>query len=163
MDKPSPSPEQTKWDKRWLGLARYVATFSKDPSTQCGAVIVRQDRTVASIGFNGFPRAMPDQDRHYNDRPEKYSRIIHCEMNALLAMKDSPNGCTLYTWPFLTCERCAVHMIQAGIIRAVAPKATPEQMERWGDSLAKAERYFAESGVTVLTYDEDARLGKVSG
>jgi hypothetical protein len=30
-----------KWDKRFLLLARHVAGWSKDPSTQCGAVIVQ--------------------------------------------------------------------------------------------------------------------------
>jgi deoxycytidylate deaminase len=34
--------------------------WSKDPSTKVGAVIVRPDLTVASIGYNGFPRGMSD-------------------------------------------------------------------------------------------------------
>jgi hypothetical protein len=33
-----------KWDRRFLGLAAEVAGWSKDPSTQVGAVIVRPDR-----------------------------------------------------------------------------------------------------------------------
>ena len=38
-----------KWDNYFLGLARYVSSASKDPSTQTGAVIVRPDRTVSSM------------------------------------------------------------------------------------------------------------------
>lgn len=46
----------SKWDERFIELARLVATWSKDPSTKVGAVIVRPYRTVASVGFNGFAR-----------------------------------------------------------------------------------------------------------
>ena len=34
------------WDKWFLGLAQYVSTASKDPSTKVGAVIVDADRRV---------------------------------------------------------------------------------------------------------------------
>ena len=54
-----------KWDRRFLALAEHVADWSKDPSTKTGAVIVRPDRTIASMGYNGFPRGMADTD----DRP----------------------------------------------------------------------------------------------
>ncbi|MCG8123835.1 MAG: cell division protein DedD, partial [Candidatus Thiodiazotropha taylori] len=29
----------TKWDTRFLGLAAYISAWSKDPSSQVGAVI----------------------------------------------------------------------------------------------------------------------------
>ena len=61
-----------KWDQRFLDIAKLVSTWSKDPSTQTGAVIVRPDRSVVSLGFNGFPKAMLDKDEWYNDRNEKY-------------------------------------------------------------------------------------------
>ena len=59
---------------KFLSLAREVSTWSKDPSTQVGAVLVRPDRTVAGIGFNGFPRGIYDDPELLNDRPEKYKR-----------------------------------------------------------------------------------------
>jgi dCMP deaminase len=52
-----------KWDARFLDLARHVATWSRDPSTQTGAVIVRPNRTIASVGYNGFPRDCNDDPR----------------------------------------------------------------------------------------------------
>lgn len=140
----------TKWDIRYLEMARLVSTWSKDPSTQTGAVIVRPNRSVASVGFNGFPRHMCDNNELYHDREEKYSRIVHCEMNALLFVKDqSTEGYTLYTWPFISCDRCFVHMLQAGITRFIAPQATEEQLVRWAVPFAKTKKYAEESGLRV--------------
>ena len=51
-----------KWDMRFLQLAKLVASWSKDPSTKCGAVIVEPDtHKVYGLGYNGFPSAMPDR------------------------------------------------------------------------------------------------------
>ena len=41
-----------KWNVRFLDLARFIAAWSKDPSTKVGAVLVRPDRTIAAVGFN---------------------------------------------------------------------------------------------------------------
>jgi len=139
-----------KWDLRYLEMARLVSTWSKDPSTQTGAVIVRPNKSVASVGFNGFPQNMPDSPELYANRDEKYSRIVHCEMNALLFTKDNLHGYTLYTHPFLSCDRCFVHMLQAGITRFVAPQATEEQLTRWGPAFDRVRRYAAESGVQLI-------------
>lgn len=139
-----------KWDLRMLELARLISTWSKDPSTKCGAVITRPDRTIASVGYNGFPRGMQDTPHLYADREVKYSRVVHCEMNAVLSAREPLAGYTLYTWPFMTCDRCAVHMVQAGITRVVYPAATPEQLERWGDALTRAREIYNEANVAML-------------
>lgn len=60
-----------KWDRRFLELATLVASWSKDPSTKTGAVIIGPDRSVISTGFNGFPREMPDDPKLYEDREKK--------------------------------------------------------------------------------------------
>lgn len=126
-----------EWDIRFLKLAKEISSYSKDRSTQCGAVLVRPDKTVCSVGYNGFPKKMPDLDEYYENREEKYSRIIHCEINAVLAAREPLNGYTLYVWPFMTCERCAVHVIQAGITRVVAPETPLDKKERWAASFEK--------------------------
>ena len=136
-----------KWDRRFLKLASHVAQWSKDPSTRMGAVIVRPDRTIASVGFNGFPRGMSDDYRLYSDREIKYDRIIHCEMNAVLSAGESVKGYTLYTWPAASCSRCAVHMIQAGISRVVFPIIPDHLKVRWNAPLKEAKKYFEEAGV----------------
>lgn len=148
-----PEGQEEKWDLRFLEMAKLVSGWSKDPSTKTGAVIVDSLRVVLAVGFNGFPRDMEVPDTLYHNREEKYSRIIHCEMNALLHAGALPAGCTLYTYPFMSCDRCAVHMIQAGIQRFVAPISTDEQFERWGVSFVKAHKYMNEADCLLQLYD----------
>ena len=136
-----------KWDIRFLELSKFVSQWSKDPSTKTGAVIVRPNRTIASVGYNGFPRKMKDDAELYNNRETKYGRIIHCEMNAILNSKENLKGYTLYTYSFVSCDRCAPHVIQAGIERAVFPKLPDELKERWRDSVKKTLDYYDEVGL----------------
>ena len=137
----------SKWDIRFIEMSKLIASWSHDPSTKCGAVIVRPDKTVLSVGFNGFPKNMRDDAHLYADRDTKYSRIIHWEMNALIHSPEPAKGCTLYTYPFASCDRCAVHMLQFGISRFVFPTLPEDKKERWQESLDKTLAYFKEAGV----------------
>lgn len=136
-----------KWDRRFLELAQVVAGWSKDPSTQVGSVIVNDDRQILSMGFNGFPQAMPDRPESYANRDEKYSRIIHGEMNALVFARQDVRGATLYCWPLLPCDRCTVHLLQAGIRRLVAPYRVSAAADRWEQAFQRTRQYCAEAGI----------------
>lgn len=141
----------SKWDHRFLQLAALVASWSKDPSTKTGAVIVGPKNQVISVGFNGFPNSMPDSDALLNNRDEKYSRTVHCEINALIfANGPIPDGSSLYTVPFMSCDRCVVQMLQAGIKRFVAPIATSDKLERWGAAFERTKKYIAECGGELI-------------
>lgn len=144
-----------KWDLRFLDLARHVSSWSKDPSTKVGAVIVRWDRTIASVGYNGFPRHIDDTPERLNDRETKYRLMVHAEINAIHNARERLMGYTLYTWPFFTCERCAVQVIQAGIHRIVAPYT---DNERWRQSIDNAIALYREAGLGTGEY----RLGDVA-
>lgn len=63
--------QKTK-DLRFLRLAREVSTWSKDPSTKVGAVIVGDNGQVISQGYNGFCRGFDDSEERYNDKQTKY-------------------------------------------------------------------------------------------
>jgi len=143
---------QEKWDRRFLAMAEHVAQWSKDPSTKTGAVIIRPDRTVASVGYNGFPRGVADDYRKLNNREVKYEITVHCEMNAILSAREPLEGYTLYCHPFNSCTRCAVHVIQAKIKRVVSLTPSEDLLSRWADSLQQTERLFAEAGVTYQEY-----------
>lgn len=142
-----------KWDMRYIHLAEHYSTWSKDPSTTCGAVIVDCDRNQVSEGYNGFPRGMDDDPTIYEDREKKYEKILHCEMNAVLTAATSVVGCTLYTWPLLSCPRCAVHMIQVGIIRCVAPTVPEDKLDRWAPQIGRTKAFFREAGVSYTEVD----------
>lgn len=141
---------QNKWDLRFLNMAKLVSTWSKDPSTQTGAVIVRSNKTVAGVGFNGFPQGMPDNPELYANRDVKYSRVVHCEVNATIFGSGPFTNCTLYTFPFMSCDRCFVQMLQNGIRRFVYPEATEDQKLRWGQAFEKVRAYAAETGAEMV-------------
>jgi len=143
----------SKKNLRFLYLAEHVASWSKDPSTKTGCVIVRPDGTVASIGYNGFPRAIRDDIDLLQNREEKYKRTIHCEMNAILSARERLDGYTLFTWPIPPCERCAVHIIQAGIIRVISIKEDSDVANRWSTQTKLAESLFSEAGVDYFYID----------
>lgn len=109
-----------KWNNRFLKLAKHISTWSKDPSTKVGCVVVGPDKEIRSTGFNGFPRGIEDNNRLL-DREQKYPIICHAEENAIMhaarigvPLKD----CIMYiTHP--PCCRCARSIIQAGINKVV--------------------------------------------
>lgn len=141
----------TKWDKRFLDLARHVATWSRDPSTQVGCVIVNPRRQIVSTGFNGFPVGVDDDPARYADRPTKYLMILHAEQNAILQAGGDVRGGTAYiTHP--PCSQCAAVLIQAGIVRIVTVKPDAGMAERFRDSFAAAETMLREAGVEAVTW-----------
>lgn len=146
---------QAKWDRRFLRLANEIATWSHDPSTKVGAVIVRPNLTIASTGYNGFPRGLSDDPALYSDRDVKLSRVVHAEMNAILnagANGVSVDGCTVYVSKLPPCDRCAVHVIQAGIRRVVYDEPDEATMDRWRSSIESTLRMFGEAGIHTTSY-----------
>lgn len=139
-----------KWDLRFLKLAILIADWSKDPSTQTGAVIVRPNRSICSVGFNGFAQKMSDNPDLYADREIKYSRVIHSEVNAQLFAREPLEGYTLYTWPFASCDRCCVQMLQAGITKFVFPSPSQDALSRWGGAFEKTKKYIMEASAEFL-------------
>jgi dCMP deaminase len=109
----------SKWPDRFMALAEHVATWSKDPSTKVGCVIVDKQNRVVSVGFNGFPRGIKDFAERYNDKETKYLFVAHAERNALDNAPLSVEGCTLYS-PLLPCNECAKSIIQKGITKVVS-------------------------------------------
>jgi dCMP deaminase len=108
-----------KWDEYFMGMAQLSALRSKDPSTQVGACIVDDQHKVVSIGYNGMPRGVDDEEvpwGHGDGLESKYLYICHAEFNAILNTRDGAhlNGCTLYVTLF-PCNECAKAIIQVGI------------------------------------------------
>ena len=142
-----------KWDQRFLNLAQLVSTWSKDPSTQCGAVIVRTDRTIVSTGFNGFPKGCSDAPEIYEDRELKYARVVHAELNAILHAREPLTGYTMYTWPpgfGPSCDRCSAHIIQSGITRVVHKLDESDFASRWKEAVERGLTMYREAGVEIV-------------
>ena len=133
------------WDRRYLGLAKHVASWSKDPSTQVGAVLARPDKTIASLGFNGFPRGISDCEGRYKDRKWKWAAIVHAEANAILSCREPMYGYTLYVSPLIPCSDCAGLIVQSGISRVVSDA---QDIDYW-ENMEIARRLLSEAGVEM--------------
>lgn len=142
-----------QWTNRFLEVSRLVASWSKDPSTKCGAVVVRPDKTVASVGYNGFPMGCSDDPELYENREEKYQRVIHAEVNAILHAREPLHGYTMFTTPAgiaPTCDRCATVVIQSGITTVIHEYEVNEFAERWKPMMDRALEMYQQAGVEVI-------------
>ena len=110
------------WEEYFMGLAHLSGLRSKDPNTQVGAVIVDENNRVVSIGYNGFPSGVSDDEfpwgREGGVLDTKYAFVVHAELNAILNSQRSVRGCSLYVSLF-PCNECAKAIIQAGIKRII--------------------------------------------
>lgn len=137
-----------KWDQRFMEVARLVATWSKDPSSKIGVVLVK-DRRIIATGYNGFPVGVEDSPERLSDRPTKYALVVHAEMNALLQVGPAAKESTLYLHglPGPPCAGCAKHIVQAGVSRIVT--LAGEEPQRWADEFAKARLLLNEGGIRI--------------
>lgn len=144
------------WDKRFMELAKHIATWSKDTNTKLGAVIVDDDHTILSVGYNGFPRNADDSIVERYERPAKYLFTEHAERNAIYnAVRSgiSLKGSTIYV-PMFPCVDCARGIINSGIKTVVSYE--PEfNHKRWGESFKASYELFNECGITVKIFSKE--------
>ena len=140
------------WGDKYIHLAKEISTWSKDPSTKIGAIVVGCDGQILSQGFNGFPRGIKDSEERLNDRERKYELVVHAEMNAIynasltgVSLRDS----TLYVYGLPICNECAKGIIQVGIKKVVAMRPK-EYNSDWDKSNKNAEALFREADVMYL-------------
>tara|TARA_A200000159_G_scaffold59186_3_gene54722 strand:- start:2204 stop:2674 length:471 start_codon:yes stop_codon:yes gene_type:complete len=137
-----------KWDKRYMEMAELVATWSKDPSSQIGAVAVNNKGQVLTMGYNGFPRGIRDTQTRLKNREEKYKYVVHAEKNAIYNATYngvSLHGATMYVYGLPCCSECAKAIIQVGVARVVM-QGNPDN-PRWKKSVADSIDMFSEAGV----------------
>jgi len=144
------SEEDKSWDRYFINIAALVSTRSKDPSTQVGAVLVKEN-IILSTGYNGFPRGCDDAKLERYDRPLKYDWTVHAEENSLLnACRQglSTVGSTLYVTPMRPCFKCARAIVQCGVKRVVCQALFSN--ERWDKDFMTSSQIIAEGGVEYV-------------
>ena len=140
---------RTDWHKRYLGLAKEVSTWSKDPSKKIGAVAVGVKGQVLAQGYNGFPRNIRHTSERLNNRELKYKFVVHAEQNLIYNATYngvSLDGSTVYVTGLPVCSECAKGLIQVGVKQVVMPTLldTPDV---WKESFKFTEELFGEAGV----------------
>ena len=110
------------WDEYFMGIALLSAQRSKDPSTQVGACIVNPRNKIISVGYNGMPTGISDDEfpwvREGAPLETKYPYVCHAELNAILNASTSLKGCRIYVSLF-PCNECCKAIIQSGIREVV--------------------------------------------
>ena len=143
-----------KWNRRYIELAKGVASWSKDPSRKIGAVIVGEKGQIISQGFNGFPRGISDDTIRYQDRETKYKYVVHAEANAIynaIHNGASTDGATIYVHGLPVCHECAKAIIQTGIRKVVMDT---EPVNNWLESGLLSLEMFREAGVEFEFLEE---------
>lgn len=138
---------------KFMRVAQTMASYSKDRSTQVGAVALDDNLNVISTGWNGFPRGVNDDIEERHQRPEKYLWTAHAEENLVAQAAyggRSLKGSTVLVTALFPCATCARMLIQAGVVRIIAPKVANE---RWAEQNAVAQTMFNEAGVEVIEHD----------
>jgi len=141
------------WHSTFMEVARVVARRATCLRRQVGAVLVRDNRILAT-GYNGAPSGIkhcldtgclreqlgiPSGERH------ELCRAVHAEQNVIIQAAlhgVTTTGSTLY----VTCQPCficAKMLINAGIERVVCEGPYPDAM---------AGQILKEAGVTFETY-----------
>ena len=144
-----------KWHKRFMEVAELVSTWSKDPSTKVGAIVVGPDREIRSTGYNGLVRGVDDNKPERLERPTKYDFFEHAERNAVYnacLIGASLKGCVIYVTS-MPCPDCARAIIQSGIKMVVTYKPEFDEtapQNTWRDKLVFSEEMFKEAGIEYL-------------
>lgn len=140
------------WDFKYLDLAEFVSTWSKDPRKKVGAVVTENNK-VKGLGFNGFPTGVDDTLERLKNNAFKNKLMVHAEVNALLA--SAIEGDTIYVWPVLPCTQCLGLIIQAGIKRLVVPALDITKTSKWDPSLVLQLIDEAQLEITFIGDDDD--------
>lgn len=143
--------ERPDWDQYFLQLAELVATRSTCLRRKVGAVLVKNERIIAT-GYNGAPREL----RHCLDvgclrekqgipSGQRYElcRGVHAEQNAIINAAyygAATEGSVLYCTN-QPCIICARMIINAGIIKVV-------HLGNFDDDIAL--KFMQEAGIEVV-------------
>ncbi len=148
-----------KWDKRFMEMASFVATWSScyQPNRQIGAVIAK-DKRILTTGYNGAGSGI----KSCKERGECLRRTlnipsgtraemcyaVHAEQNAIIQAAKigvSVDGATLYC-THQPCVICAKMIINSGITRVVYREGYPDDfsLEMFKQANVKIEKYLEE-------------------
>ncbi len=146
-----------KWDKRFMEMADFVASWSScyQPNRQIGAVIAK-DKRIITTGYNGAGAGI----KSCKERGECLRRTlnipsgtraelcyaIHAEQNAIIQAAKlgvSIDGATLYC-THQPCVICAKMIINSGIKRVVYREGYPDDfsLEMFKQADVVLEKYL---------------------
>jgi len=152
-----------KWIQRHMSLTKEVASWSKDPDTKVGALIIGSLGEPVSWGYNGIPMGVSDEPSRLL-RPTKYHFMAHAERNAMdLSSRNSFNNCILFC-THSPCSGCATSIVnrKMGHIITMAENGFIDNsfVNRHNDSLLShyaALEMITEAGIMYYEYEEQSK------
>jgi len=137
------------WDDYFMAMAKIIGTRSTCDRLRAGAVLVKNNRIIAT-GYNGSPPGLPHCDDVGHLMEEGHCvRTIHGEHNAILQAAVMPGasteGSTMYT-KYNPCIHCCKYVVAAGVKRVVIGKIYRDN---------QAINYLKEAGLQVDVYQEN--------
>lgn len=158
------------WSEYFMEHAKLASLRSKDPKTQVGSCIVK-DNKILSEGYNGSTKGFDDDEipydckgedinsEYYGDISEiKNTFIVHAELNSILNYRGNNSDLDSSTM-FVTlfpCLECTKAIIQSGIKKVVYLK-----MYRFSDKVELAKLMFDKAQVEYISYEELLEKEKV--
>ena len=119
---------------------QYAQAYSKDPSTQLGAILVQKGSGVIGWGVNALPSGISDSVDKWTP-PQKYQYIEHAERNEIYC-------------PWFACTDCARAIIQSKISAVVGHKQMYDLVnERWSESIKVGMEMIKEAGIQIKLWD----------
>lgn len=147
------------WETYFMSVAILSSFRSKDKHTSNGACIVNSDKRIISIGYNGMPNGIDENNpRYWNDNDNdiensRHTYIVHAEKNAILNGNGvNLKGTTIYTSQF-PCNICAQAIIQVGIKKVVYlnKKENTEEHKKRNKAVMNM---FNSCGIKVMDYND---------
>lgn len=142
----------------FMQVARFYAqTFSKDPSTKVGAVLVDPvDFTQLTQGYNGMPRGVDETKPERQERPLKYAFYEHAERNAIYNLARPQLKASIAVTTSVPSLSCARALISVGAREVYFP--VPDEVS---EELNVALALFKETGVQVGYYSPTGVLASL--
>tara|TARA_R110000782_G_scaffold187656_2_gene277794 strand:- start:234 stop:686 length:453 start_codon:yes stop_codon:yes gene_type:complete len=132
-----------------MNYANELASFSKDPSTKIGALLVR-DEMIIGRGWNRLAKGFEDTDLNWS-RPRKYDIVVHAEQSSIYDAAfrgNSTEGSEMYS-NYAACTNCAKAIVSSGI--SVLYRNEPMDNPRWMEEVEKGDKILAQGGVSIVT------------
>lgn len=102
------------WEEYALKLAETAALRSEDPYVKCGACILREDNSIAGLGYNG---TIPGFEIDWLDRDYRRDFVSHAERSALRYCK--PGEGKIIAITMTPCRNCMIDICMYGIKKIV--------------------------------------------
>lgn len=153
------------WNELFIGSAILASARSKDPHNQVGACIIDRENRILSVGYNGLPRGMNDDDFDWLSTGEvtgikkniKDYYVVHAERNAILNyrgnLKDLKDSTLYVTW--YPCVECAKEIIQVGIKKVIYLRMYSKK-----EMVEISEYMFRCAGVETIPYNREKTFEK---